>query len=42
MNEEHRIEQVMLRRQQRRMGWMVLAMMLMGIGALVARLMFPH
>jgi hypothetical protein len=42
VNEEHRIERAMMRRQQRVIGWVVLAMLLLGVGALVARLWFPH
>jgi hypothetical protein len=42
VNEDHRIERAMMRRQQRVIGWMVLVMILLGTGALVARLMFSH
>jgi hypothetical protein len=42
MNEEHRVERALLRRQQRCLGWTVLIMLILSLGALVARLLFPH
>jgi hypothetical protein len=42
MSEEKRIERAMLRRQQRCMGWTLIAMFLMAVGALAAQVLFGH
>lgn len=42
MNERDRLERYYLREQKRVYGWAVVIMIVLGLGALGARLLFPH
>ena len=41
-NEEHRTERKFLRTQNKALGWALLAMLIMAVGALCAQMIFGH